>query len=563
MSGASKKLNHFLKSAALITALQTPVFATQLQMNFTWDGGQNPFAIAAQRNAGPEKTATGKSVITLRRQHLSLSPIQMQNSLALSFTGGVLNQGRNFQAEITRKSYRVIKFPDSIDETISFEQPGHNIWMNVPNFLFLQDSQGKDFSIFLRIRPYELRQRMQLLRKISLLGGTKKGLLLLVENGGFQLELLNVFKSRGNLRQRVAIRTLDRVQINKFYNLLFTYNQSTGALTSYLDGIEQQKIYLTHHGRKGGEIDTLEFPDNDPSPLIIGRGFLGAIDDLVIGNEILGPQATVGLYPMIKRTGGRFIQKTGIIDSKIFYTPYSGSSLTNLFIEKEEPTTSRVKVFVRSSTTPFHESDPEYILPFEEVRSSNINIKGRYFQYRLELFASMDGKHAPAVHKVRFDALLNPPPLPPRGLEVAETGKGSVTLRFFRNAEMDVINGGRYHVYYGLKPGEALGILRYKKISTGRGNRIEKDTINDREDRLVTDDLRYQNRIQITIDNEMIKDNIKNSYGDPAFHGDYPLLDPDVPFYFWITACDNFYSDSPESYDHESLPSEAVLARPD
>ena len=65
----------------------------------------------------------------------------------------------------------------------------------IPKFLFLQNSRGKDFSIFLRVRPYELRQRAVITKDI-LTGWGKRGVLLTVENGGFQLEMMNVFKSR-------------------------------------------------------------------------------------------------------------------------------------------------------------------------------------------------------------------------------------------------------------------------------------------------------------------------------------------------------------------------------
>ena len=125
---------------------------------------------------------------------------------------------------------------------------------------------------------------------------------------------------------------------------------------------------------------------------------------------------------------------------------------------------------------------------------------------------------------------------------------------------MDVINGGRYHIYYGIEPYKAMGLIRYKKIIDIDHNR-RVVAITDK-DRYFTDDLRYQNRIYVELDNRMIRENSLYTKDKPGLQFSNPMLQKDIPFYFWVTACDNSYEETWEKSDHESKPSNFVIVRP-
>ena len=179
----------------------------------------------------------------------------------------------------------------------------------------------------------------------------------------------------------------------------------------------------------------------------------------------------------------------------------------------------------------------------------------------VKMYASYNGQHTAVVHNMRMETFEDRPPRQPMSLQVAATTSDSVTLRFMRNVELDVIHGGRYLVYYGIEPYKPLGVIRFKNIRVNYPQKVMTIAITD-DDKKSIADLTLQNRVYVTINNDLISKHIYWAKDKPLKRFDYPFLQENIPYFFWVTACDKSWNDTAETIDHESKPSKYVIVRP-
>jgi hypothetical protein len=67
--------------------------------------------------------------------------------------------------------------------------------------------------------------------------------------------------------------------------------------------------------------------------------------------------------------------------------------------------------------------------------------------------------------------------------------------------------------------------------------------------------------IRLVLTNEILAQNKKWSDAKPRFRNRYPVFEKGIGYYFWVTACDNAWSEAQEHADHCSEPSVPVFAR--
>lgn len=163
-------------------------------------------------------------------------------------------------------------------------------------------------------------------------------------------------------------------------------------------------------------------------------------------------------------------------------------------------------------------------------------LRGKYFQWRAHLVASPDGVKSPLLEKVKIDYRLDKAPDTPLFLEAVKSGDRTVSLKWKKNVDHDLMG---YRIYYGTVKGKYDGI-----ISRIGGKEI-------------TNDLSKGNYIEITIDNTLVDENKKADSRGVLL---YPSIENTVLYYFSVSAYDSYRPDT--VYNHESELSEPVTARP-
>ena len=533
-------------------------FASIYANNIFWGEKNHPFDLQISFDVDMETRENGEQIIGLKRQPYPVSFDESLDTLQISFDkkSRILRSG-----EILKADYKVRMFDDSIGEAASFDQPLHEMWVAPADFLFLnQDKNTGDFSVYFRIRPYQMKRRMDVLQKVGLFEGRKQGLFCGWEDGKLFYEFFNFFWNKDIPIPDLRISTRDTFQENRFYAVMLVYRQSDGSLSLYLDGVEQEKIYLTTDFSPRGVILIPKFHKWDRSPIVIGKNYLGALDDVIFSNHTLSPEIISGKFNKVEKRGPHYYQVPGIAVSNRIDFAASQTKIEKMKYTIRKPPGTDVKFFYRYSDSSFPADLDEYNLPFIQWSSEKLsNVKAKYFQWKAELYSDESGELSPQISKVNLQYTVNFGPMPPKEISVLDVKEDEVTLEFLRSLEMDVVDGGRYHIYYGLKPYQPLGAIKYKSFKMSE-NGLSGVPITD-EDKWETDDQRYQNRIKISISNEMIISNFSYFKQFPELLYSYSLLQKNIPYYFWVTACDHQWSEKITHSDHESKPSPYVVIR--
>ena len=501
---------------------------------------------------------TDKS-LSIERGNFPLSIDEKMDSLYISFDKDQLSLQ---SGAVLKAEYKVKKFPDSIKEAGSFEYPGHELLVAPADFMFLNKGiQSGDFSIYFRMKVYQQKNTMEIIKKIGYFEGRAQGFRAAWQSEYIYFEFFNFFHGENQVEKKLKISARDKISDTGFHEILLQYKEEDGSLSLYIDRIEQEKIYVTDDKTTKGTILDPGFHRWDNSPLVIGRNFLGALDEMIFSNKALSLDSYSGKYPEVSRNGVRFEQTPGVAVSKVIELPYSASKVDTLNYQASIPEGANVDFYYRYSDKVFNEEESEDNLPYQLRLKNFVPFRARYIQWKAELYSDSTGAQTPVLTKVSFSYQDNLPPRPPENLMVVESENGdNILLAFKRNLEVDVINGGRYLLYYGVKAYEPLGVIKFKELKKSDDGRLLGIPVTD-NDIWSTNDVRYQNMLQIFINNELIEKNLVFYRSSPGHLNEYPLLQKKIPYYFWITACDNVWDDKIEHNDHESKPSNYVVIR--
>lgn len=552
--GASRPSKIFRVKVFLALSIFTLISSTLGAKTLEWGTINSSFKPYYQRGVEIHTDSNKNQSLRLFRKNYPLSYDASLESVYLNFSK------KPTGPNILKSKYRPLKSQGSVGLAASFEKPQHQIWLNLPKYLFFNRRENAgNFSIQFMMKPYAAKYEMEIMRRIGIFERKKRGIVCLWRKGKILFRFYNIFESQRRLIEFLEIATTDTINLNQFHKVLLTFDETSGKLSLHLNRQEQRSIFITHNKSPNGSVAELKFHKWDNSPLIIGKNYLGSLDEIILSNRLLDHNNPLASYGRVMPNGNHFSQSVGIFTSMPGTMQYSNSTIKNFSVQKQQPKHTFIRVKARVSNSPFPANLSQSILPYVDVAKLR-NKKGRYVQWQAELFSDPEGKETPILRGIRIDYEDNPAPRAPRNLQARLKPNGSIAIHFLRNAEMDVINGGRYHIYYGIEPYQAIGLIRYKKVIDIDRSR-QAIAITDK-DRYFTDDLRFQNQIYVELDNTMIRENLLYTKDKPSLQFANPQLQKDIPFYFWVTACDNSYGETLDKSDHESKPSNYVIVRP-
>ncbi len=216
-----------------------------------------------------------------------------------------------------------------------------------------------------------------------------------------------------------------------------TFDATTGKLTKYLNGMEEQSIYVTSTGDEYGSVYYPKFDKNNNNPVLIGSGFLGDIDELSI-TTFAKTDFDIEQY----RDESLVVSK--VVDLK---TPYA--FVNSLDVETRLEKGSDVLIYYRASSTYFLPNDNKLEWKVFEP-GTKINTLSRYLQIKLVLLSSDYNEITPYVGRITIDYDVVLPPPTPTNFK-AYPLDGSVKLVWDDVREYSTVVG--YKVYYGTEPG--------------------------------------------------------------------------------------------------------------
>lgn len=525
---------------------------------FSFGENQEPFKIYKAYGVSLQSSQRLGNKIVLSRQGFNADSLPMEK-VYIDFSKPIDRFLSGI--EVLTSRYRFIEGSNILGKAAGFERQDHEITFKSPSFLFTErkDHVG-DFSFYLRLKPYERKNQMDILRKGGVFEGKLVAIKAFLSDGILVFSFRNFFSLNNQFVERLEIASKYSLSLVDFSNVVLNYKEASGQLTLFVNGIEQDRIYVTDNGKMSGTPLLGKFHRFDGSVFQLGKGFLGQIDEMALCNCNLEAQTSAGSFSRRIKNSDHIKVTKGTYISPRYDIGFSASVIEKISLEKKMPAGTRIRFYLRHRNSYFSESMSESQFPFQEWNGKKK--VARYFQFKADLFPNALGNKTPELKRVSIRTIPNPPPNAPRGLSVVEEGQGSITLSFLRNPEIDVVKGGRYHIYYGLEKDKALGVIRYAQVESIGANDFRLVVINDKNFRQPSKHPKDANRLVVKVTNKMITENLFYTQKKPRLKMSYPLLQRDVPFYFWVTACDSAYKEMDIYHDHESGASNKVVGRP-
>ncbi|TGK87826.1 concanavalin A-like lectin/glucanase [Leptospira noumeaensis] len=321
----------------------------------------------------------------------------------------------------------------------------------------------------------------------------------------------------------------------------------------YQNGIETAEY-------ENNQADTLGFgfPENDSTPLVLGKSFYGNLDGFHIHKG--EPEVEYTKFESVRYDDET---KIGYMEgntalSPVLETKYSNSSLTRIQWKTEQPRDTMLELYFRGTNEKFVESNLN--LPWTRIKSLEKDLpknKFKYYQWKLWFRPDPMGKSVPTVQSLSFDYTeQTPPDVPTRfRLDTNPTEGKSVCFLWNSNHEKEVQNGGGYIIHYGLTPTRMLGSVFVKKDKNGALSKLDGNE----------EDSSFRNK-RFCVNEETLVNNIYIPEGELESPEYRPIADqvdisrkekrgllfqPGLTYYFRISAY-NRYLNEWDSKDQKS-----------
>ncbi|TGL11451.1 concanavalin A-like lectin/glucanase [Leptospira meyeri] len=239
----------------------------------------------------------------------------------------------------------------------------------------------------------------------------------------------------------------------------------------YQNGIETAEY-------ENRQADTLGFgfPENDSTPLVLGKSFYGNLDGFHIHKG--EPEVEYTKFESVRyddETKIGFMEGNTAI-SPVLETKYSNSSLTRIHWNMEQPKDTMLELYFRGSNQKFLDSklDPSWTR-IGSLDKGLPKTKFKFYQWKLWFRPDPLGKSVPNVQSLSFDYTEQTPPDVPTRFRLESNPNSGDPICFLWNSnhEKEVQNGGGYIIHYGLTPTRMLGSVFVKKDKSGNLNKID------------------------------------------------------------------------------------------
>ncbi len=512
-------------------------------------------------SSGVELINTIKTKDSINREVYKLADLTYQDNSPASITDMTLSF--NYPANrlvkddtdkyaINNSSYELITGKGVLGGGgAGFFKRDHRVEIQTSENLFLGncDDLGS-FTIEFRFFPISLKDESVLFSRIGYLSGQKNGLEIALNKEKISVRLHRVFKDQKGRRFNIFLNKGKNIQTRKWYHFSLSFNKISGKLAKYLDGVENEVVYVSENGEPFINVNKPSFTCIDKPALIIGKDYYGYIDEIRIAHtyaEDLENQTNIAYKGyrdiLLNKSGPQ--NRGGLMISPVYSFPSTGASITLFKWDEILKHDAFVWMEFRTSDHLFRRYSDNIKWYRLGNNQKNIYLKkagdeylrGKYYQWKAHLIPSPDGEYSPTIYNIELQYRLDPPPNTPIFFEAPEAGDGFVRLKWKKNVDHDISG---YKIYYGIRSGEYNGVIGYIN-----GQRITNQF------------NKSGDYISVDIKAGVIKENKKKNKNNIL---SYPEFKNNILYFFAISAYDSYKVDT--AYNHESPQSREIKARP-
>ncbi len=422
-------------------------------------------------------------------------------------------------------------------------EPSRNLWLGSAGDL-------GSFTLEFRLLPVAFNNESVLFSRVGYFSGRKNGIEVKIKDKRIIVNLYRIFKDSRGIRYDVSLIKGRDLELKKWHHFIFSFDRISGKLAKYLNGHEEDAIFVTETDRPFEDVYEPSFESVDMPAAVIGKKYYGYLDEFRITYrhiEDLKKETDIAYknYKKLGTLGRQPVNQVGIVTSPVYAFASTGTSVSLLKWNELLKENTYIWMEFRISDNLFDKNDKA--LKWYRITNSQKNIylmkeageylRGKYYQWKAYLVPSPEGKNSPYLYDVELTYRLDPPPAVPQFVSSANAGDKIVRIKWNKNVEHDILG---YRIYYGVMPNKYEGIIGYIN-----GKRITNEFNSGRK------------YIELELTNDIIEENKQK---DPAGVLEYPFLENTVLYFFAVSAYDSYRPDTP--YNHESSLSEAVKARP-
>lgn len=484
-----------------------------------------------------EQIQQGNTTV-IRLQRRPDTPLA-SDDLLLDFEHAALFKNPAHQSLILKQSLERIPVDTLSGKAAQFNLPGHQIMLRLPPYLHLSGNGGSagDFSFFCEFLPETAGG--EILHRENFVAGKQYLFSVALRNGLVVVRLVNLLSAQNDngekLLDSLSLRSLDKVKQGKRNTLLLAYHEAEGRLELRLNGREQAVQFLR---RRSEENFVLDFTPLSKAPFVLFSPYRGYADNILFSNRILG-DGDVLHFGALKPYGDRYEQRQGRLVSDIFDLGYSRSTIAAVSAQTEHDAETALQLSLRCADKRFAAYESDRRLRFVDFRKA-AGLRCRFVQFQAHFTADNAGERSPTLRSISIEYRENPPPAAPLPPKIISARDEILEIELSPNTELDMVHGGRYFIHYGHNKYMREGTFHF--IANGKP-------------------IEHKVPIRLRLTNEILAQNKKWADQSPRFSGRYPVFEKGVGYYFWVTACDNAWSEAEEHSDHCSWPSAPVFAR--
>ena len=401
------------------------------------------------------------------------------------------------------------------------------------------------FYISFLVMPGESEQYSVVFTKSLITGGRKFGIECDIVNNKIEVQFHNMFSYSKTQSRSFSLKSPDKLKTDDWTHVLIAIDPMTGKASLFEDGKSKSEFEAIQSAENPTSLP-FGFHPNDTTPLLIGKGFFGKLDQFLIGlgtpeiYQLTEPFRGVSYDDMIKFAS----QYKGIAYSPVLQTKNSYSRLLSLEHDSLKPNGTQLEIHFRISNSYFTDDDTEVKWIDSSEFKTAMETDFKYLQWKLILRSDYSGKSTPSLNTIRFKYVESLPPNSPAGLKVVENQDNPLSVCFLwvSNHEDNVRDGGKYFIHYGVSPDRMVGTIRINEKSMPiTGLEEGKDLTSS-----------YKSLKQC-VDNDLITLNALNRKDKNLL-----LFKPGLTYYFKISACNKNYNET-TGLDQKSILSNSVL----
>ena len=333
-----------------------------------------------------------------------------------------------------------IKFIDGVLGGKAVLLPDGKSFVKMDNrgYAYSSEDSINSFTIEFYLNPYQIRMNSKVLSKISIYNNGNSteysGVRASIIDGKLVWRFDNLFMYNGQY-SNITLSAGESLKPNEWRHHSVSFDAKTGKLVKYIDGLEEEVLYLTSSGDINGSPYMLNINNIIYDPLYLGQGFIGGID-------------AFSFTPIFKKNFNlyKYLKNGEIISEVIDFTN------NNIFIDSIN---YRANISNGTFIDIYYRISDSYFLPednFVEWKRLNgnniINERGRYIQIRTEFQSDMERNISPVLNDMEIVYHNGKAPQKPINL-TATAVNNSAVLRWEGSHE----NITGYKIYYGTKSG--------------------------------------------------------------------------------------------------------------